>query len=130
MELALNLAWLMLAVSMVVLWLHLTSQRRQDRCVQFVALMLVLLVLLPAISVTDDLIAAYNLTEIDTTALSRSADRDHQHVVLPVLAALDIEVFRGLCLAPQRPLAVAGRLIAIRLAPALSSVANRPPPTA
>lgn len=130
MELALNLVWLTLAVSMVVLWLCLTPQARHDRRGQFVALALVIVVLLPAISVTDDLIAAWNPAEIETATHQRGHHRDHQHVVLPVLAALAVAVFRCLSLAPRRPLTTADQQIFILRAPALLSIANRPPPAA
>lgn len=130
MELVLNLAWLMLAVSMVVVWLHLTPQARQDRRLQFVALALVILVLLPAISVTDDLIVACSPAEIDSNALRRGHHWDYHHVVLPVQAALVVAVFRGLNRAPRPALMAANQQILILRAPALSSVANRPPPAA
>lgn len=130
MELALNLAWVVLAVSMVVLWLRLAPEAGGDRRIQFVALALVVLVLLPAISMTDDLIAASNPAEIDTTTVRRDHDWDHQHFALPALAALVVAAFSGLSSQPQGPTTVANETVLVFWAPALSSIANRPPPAA
>lgn len=130
MELALNLAWLMLAVSMAVLWLRLAPEGWRDRRAQFVALALVLLILLPAVSVTDDLVAARFPPELTKKAFRRGQDWEHHHVVLPVLAAWAIAMFRGLSLGPRRAVATANRQIFVLRVPALSSIENRPPPAA
>lgn len=129
MELALNLAWLMLAVSMIVLWLHFAPQAGRDRRVQFVALALVIIVLLPAISMTDDLMAAQNPAEVDT-CLRRDHDWLAGHAVMPVAIAMIVPLFAGLSLRAM-PVMVAHALpLPVLHKPALLPIDNRPPPMA
>jgi hypothetical protein len=124
MEVILNIAWALLAAAMVVLWLRY-APRGCDRRLQVVSLAMLLAILLPAISMTDDLVRAQNPAEIDC-CLRR--DHEHAHPIFPVLAALPVPAFtrtslRILCLltpgVPRNP--------AID-SPALSSIQNRPPP--
>lgn len=55
MELALNLAWGLLAFVMVCLWLRCAPRKGSNRGVELVGLGILLLILLPQISITDDL---------------------------------------------------------------------------
>jgi hypothetical protein len=128
MELLLNFAWLLLALTMVSLWLRLSPRGTGDRRVQLVALGLLLFILLPAISMTDDLLAAQNAVEVDCCLR-----RDHEGAVhpghFPVVAALTL-VLGGLTYR-------VGRLVIARIPstmfgdpPALAGIENRPPPAA
>ena len=65
MELVLNLAWAFLASIMVGLWLRLAVRTGVNLRMQFVALAVLLLILFPVISVTDDLQVAQNPAEAD-----------------------------------------------------------------
>jgi hypothetical protein len=129
MELFLNLAWVLLAALMFGLWTRFASRNGADRRMQFVALAVLLIVLFPVISVTDDIQAFQNPAETD--CLQR---RDHvcsaQHSVLshgsalllPALAELPFG-FLGMS-APwsfQAP---------VFDHPALAPIQNRPPPVA
>ena len=58
MELALNFGWAAVAVWMLFAWARMEPLTAKSRRAQFVALAVVILILLPAISMTDDLIAA------------------------------------------------------------------------
>jgi hypothetical protein len=71
MELALNLVWLTLVVCLTALWLRHGPPPQASRRAQLVALALIAIIFLPAISMTDDLLAAQNPAEIDTTAALR-----------------------------------------------------------
>src|ERR1035437_9217781 len=65
MELILNLAGLLVAAAMACLWLRWAPRKGFDRRTQLVALALLILILFPVISVTDDLLAAQNPAETD-----------------------------------------------------------------
>jgi hypothetical protein len=127
MELALNLAWFLLALVMVSLWLRQAPRQASQRRAQMIALGVLLIILLPAISMTDDLIAAQNPAEVDS-----SLRRDHEyvrpHAIFPAPAALLQLAFAGLSFdahrqaAPRRVFAPAFPL------PALAAIHNRPPP--
>ena len=131
MEMTLNLAWLALAVWMAWAWVRYAPREGRpgsvDRRMQLVALSLVILILLPAISMTDDLTAARNPAEVDTS-IRRDHDWLHPHVLIPVAMALVISLFAGLSLGTIE-------LISRSAPPAVTSYAalhpieNRPPPT-
>jgi hypothetical protein len=131
MELALNLAWFLLALAMVYAWLRQAPRDASARRGQMVALGLLLMILLPAISMTDDLMAAQNPAEVDILCCVR---RDHDypspHAVFPVVPALPTLAFAG---APfgHMHLAAPGIVPApVFDPPALAPIQNRPPPAA
>lgn len=129
MELILNVAWLLLAVFMVWAWLRYAPEKGADRRVQLVALGLVILILLPAISMTDDLMAARNPAEVDTYLR-----RDHElvvpHVLLPGTVALIVSLFAGLSLGTVKLASVRRLPLPLLYEPLLSSIDSRPPPFA
>jgi hypothetical protein len=127
MELVLNLAWMLLATLTCWLWVSYAPRKGADRRTQLVALALVILILFPVISVTDDLQMAQNPAETDCCQR-----KDHVHVnhhpmlhpvpefALPSIAAIpsgstDFALPDNLT-APQAKV------------PALGSIQNRPPP--
>ena len=129
MELALNFAWMMLAAVMCLMWIRHAPVKGMDRRTQFVALALVILIMFPVISVTDDLMLAQNPAET-----SSSQRKDHlcanphitPHPIAEALLAFPAEPFSG----PLR-LGVTGNSLAplVRV-PTLDSIQNRPPPAA
>ena len=132
MELFLNLAGAFVAAAMVGLWLWSVPRGPKgfpDRRTQVVALALLILILFPVISVTDDLLAAENPAETDL--LHR---RDHEisglHASLSSAACPETDV---LALPPpvtwSRVAAWTTRL-SLPKTPALWSISNRPPPPA
>jgi hypothetical protein len=129
MELTLNLGWALVAVWMVCAWLRVAPRSARERRTQFVALAVVILILLPAISMTDDLMAAQNPAEVDS-AVRRDSVCTSPHSIVPVTGALPLPAFPGL---------VSGifRAMAPRYVPrawvknsSLTSIENRPPPAA
>ncbi|HUA96847.1 MAG TPA: hypothetical protein VMA34_00815 [Terracidiphilus sp.] len=130
MELFLNLAWFVLAAAMVALWLRFGAQigcaRRRTQCV---ALGLLAVVLFPVISVTDDLQAAHNPAEVDCCVR-----RAHEMASAPLLHSGPS--------APPPPAfaspvdAASGWDVVTNFSPVeadspeLSSIQNRPPPSA
>lgn len=66
MEILLNLAWAACSLTMILLWIRGGQFRRSaPRHVQAMALFAVVLLLLPVISLSDDLVAAQSLAESD-----------------------------------------------------------------
>lgn len=132
MELTLNLVWVALAVGMLLAWVRYAPREgvpgRVDWRVQLVALGLVILILLPAISLTDDLTAARNPAEVDTY-LRRDHDWLHPHLLIPAAAALLIPLFAALSLGAVEFISRVAPLVAMTDA-ALNPIENRPPPSA
>lgn len=133
MELTLNLGWALLTAWMLWMWLRMATRPASERRIQAVALAVVILILLPAISMTDDLVAAQNPAEIDCMACL--ARRDHHsnrpHMTIPASAcAPPLATYAG----PRIALigeAVSNQPAATHVeSPALSSIQNRPPPAA
>jgi hypothetical protein len=129
MELTLNLGWVLLATLMLYAWVQMAPRRTADRRLQLIALGLVILILLPAISMTDDLVAAQNPAEVDCCA-RRDHDSARSHSIVPVIAALPAPTFDGLPIGFVR-IAAPGHLSAPFVKdPALAPIQNRPPPAA
>jgi hypothetical protein len=134
METVLNLGWALVAAIMFCLWLRFAPRTGPDRRVdsarmQFVALAVLILLLFPVISVTDDLQAVQNPAETDSCQR-----RDHvfsaPHYVFPTADAPPLPAFAELSFAYIR-LAAPGSLSTPAVAnPALAPIQNRPPPVA
>ena len=129
MELTLNLGWALVAVWMLCAWVRMVPRKASDRRLQFVALAVVILILLPAISMTDDLVAAQNPAEIDC-CVRRDHDRTNPHSIVPAAAALPLPAFAGLAIPVVRIAAPNHLPEPIIELPGLASVQNRPPPAA
>jgi hypothetical protein len=128
MELILNLVWALLAILLVRLWLRHAPRGCASTRTQIAALAMLILILLPVISVTDDLQSIQNPAEVDSARRNHAAASPHSifsdvaTIPPPVLAELSFG-FSGFT-APGQPQAP---LVAV---PALSSIQNRPPPAA
>ncbi len=129
MELFLNLAWAVLSICMLCLWLRLAPRRGRDRRIQFVALAMIILILLPAISVTDDLQAARNPADIDT-CLRRDHEWSSPHSIVPAVALLPLLPFASLDFRVRRAALPGRQAVATPANPFLALIENRPPPAA
>ena len=88
MELALNLAWALCSMGLVWFWIRRGVSVRVPRSTQLLALAMVVLLLLPVISLSDDLLAAQSPAESDSY-LRRATERDHTHPsMVPTTLAL------------------------------------------
>ena len=88
MELSLNLGWLLLSLAAIVLWHRAgRSPHAPSRGTQLVALALLLLVLFPVISVTDDFVAAHNPAEADS-CMRRNELTAQPHTIVPEVPVL------------------------------------------
>lgn len=129
MELTLNLGWALLAAWMVCAWLSVTPRAARDRRAQFVALAVAILILLPTISVTDDLIAAQNPAEPDC-CMRRDHGDCHAHPITPATAAIPLPGFSGLSFGFVQACVPSNQSAPHPEIPALTSIQNRPPPAA
>lgn len=129
MEIFLNLAWLVVSLFSVALWLRFERRTGKERRLPMIALAMLLLILFPVISVSDDLWSIQNPAETDT-----SQRRDHiapcPHCLLPAIAsplASLLALFR-----PEIQYISAPPVFAERAYqnPASDTVENRPPPIA
>jgi len=129
MELLLNLAWTLLASLMIGVWLRRAPRVGVEKRHQFVALAVLLLILFPVISVTDDLQALQNPAETDCCQ-RRSYLHAPVHPMFAGAATLPPSEFAGPRFSMQRmsiPGRVGPRVVA---RPELAPISSRPPPTA
>jgi hypothetical protein len=129
MELILNLAWALLTAFMVCLWMRFAPRTGASRRMQLVALAVLILILLPVISVTDDLQAAQNPAETDSLS-RRGHGYSAPHSILSSVAALPLPVFAELSFGVLRMAAPGSLRSPVVDHPALAPIQNRPPPTA
>jgi bacteriorhodopsin len=129
LELFLNIAGALIALAMVCLWLRSTTGTSRDRRIQFVALVVLLLILFPTISMTDDLLAVQNSTETDVYVRL-----DHLYTsaqsFLPVAITMMVETVdehRATSLHEAVPGTPPASLMN---PPAMAPIENRPPPVA
>jgi len=129
MEFLLNLVWTVLAVLMVCAWLRLGSRTDADRRMQFVALAVLLLILFPVVSVTDDLQAVQNPAETDRCERRSHLDAP-THPTFAAGAALPSAEFSGLRFYTRRMTIPSVRSRRVAARPEFAPVTNRPPPAA
>jgi hypothetical protein len=128
MELILNFVWALLATLMIWLWMR-HAPCEGARRTQLVALAVVILILLPVISVTDDLQALQNPVELNCCARRQHA-ASGSHSIFPATATLPPPVFAELSFGFLRFAARGNRPAPLVELPALASIQNRPPPAA
>jgi hypothetical protein len=129
MEIILNFVWALLAVVFVRLWMRYAPRRDASQRMQVAALAMLILILFPVISVTDDLQAAQNPADVEVY-LRRGHTTVSQQVISPAIAMLPPASFAGLFFGYQRLAAPLSLPIPAVNNPALTPVQNRPPPTA
>lgn len=130
MELFLNFAGVAVGLSLICLWLRTApyATGRYSYGTQFVALALLILVLFPVISVTDDLYAVQNPAETD------SVHRRNLEVSLVHIAANCAELpLDGVLQVPDPHVVWCSKTrsepVSLPDSIALPSIDNRPPPT-
>jgi hypothetical protein len=129
MELTLNLVWALLAIAILWLWPRFAPRHGTDRRTQFVALAVLILVLFPVISVTDDLLATQNPAEADS-CLRRNYVVQSAHTIIPVAATLPQPVFAQLSFGFFHIAAPTLLTAFVVDHPGLTAIENRPPPAA
>ena len=128
MELFLNTVWVLVAIASVCFWVRLGRRTDAER-LSFVALAMLIVMLFPVISVSDDLWSIQNPAETDTCQR-----RDHRafcpHSIFPAIAAPPEAAGVELSFSFQR--LGAPRHIPLLAVdnPALDPIQSRPPPAA
>jgi hypothetical protein len=128
-EITLNLAWVALAALMLALWIFHAPRSGASRKTQLVALAVVILILFPVISVTDDLLATQIAAETDT------CQRKALHTATAHIAPHATVIFLMAAYAQDDPgsfrLAELDNFPApLTKAPAWAPILKRPPPSA
>ncbi len=129
MELFLNSAWALLTIVVVCLWLRLERRDRTDQRLTFIALVMLVLILFPVISVSDDLQSLHNPAETDTCQ-RRDYLASCPHFLFPAIAALPEPFFAELPFGVQRsaaPRSLPSHAVDNRFQDVIQ---NRPPPAA
>ena len=129
MELFLNSAWATVAMVIVFLWLRLERRAKAETRLSFIALVMLIVVLFPVISVSDDLWSLQNPAESDTCQR-----RDHlascPHSIFPVISALPEPAPAELTFGFLGFVAPLNLTTLAVENPALAPIQNRPPPSA
>jgi hypothetical protein len=127
-ELFLNIAWALLAMASVGLWVRYGRKERAQWYLPLIALAVLIVLLFPVISVSDDLYAIQNPAESDSWC--RRHDTHASSPLLLTTAALPETMYSGVPLGSAR----CGVLCQQKEQPADSgmddSFQNRPPPQA
>jgi hypothetical protein len=127
MELFLNLTWIALAAALWLLFIRCSGGHGSIRRRQVMALLLVLVLLFPVISVTDDLVMAQNPTESDC-CLRKGHTCPNVHLPLHPLAHLFAASLARTDCETRRFFAPGSIVEPLVSVAALESIENRPPP--
>jgi len=132
MEVALNMVWVVLAAVMIRLWMLYARHERANRWSRPVALAMCLLILFPAISLTDDLLAVQNpaIADIFDNCLRRDHAVASPHSDFPAAATLPAPVLSEIYYGFLRSALSFNLSVPTVDNPALTSIQNRPPPAA
>jgi hypothetical protein len=128
MELLLNAAWLLVAGTILFLWLRGEGRSTQHRGRQLIAIAMLIAVLFPVISVSDDLLAAQNVFEADNYLRRDHLVPSNTHPVQPPLKAIAAVVFAGLAFGFLRFVAPCILPVKAPAHPELACIDSRPPP--
>ncbi len=130
MELALNLVWAATALAMLAAWLRMPRHEHATRTRQALCLGVAILLLLPVISLSDDLVAAQTTTELDVCVRRAHDGHAHQpHICSSACAQVISSLFefhapQNRDVAPLQPMAASSHDVFLRLP------FSRPPPMA
>jgi hypothetical protein len=130
MELFFNLAWLAVAAVLVTLWLRDDSQGVGERRGQLIAMAVLIAILLPVISVSDDLQAIQNASEADNYLRRDHLVPTNASPVQPMLAMILPAMSAGLGVGFLRFIAPSLLSVQEPNHPEISGIDNRPPPVA
>jgi hypothetical protein len=129
MEITLNLVWAVLAIASFGLWLFIERRTGTQKRLPVIALVMILFILFPVISVTDDLWSMQNPAETDTCQ-RRNHLAPCPHSIFPTVSSLPEPGFAGLTFGFERFALPFNRPTPAFRVAALNEIENRPPPTA
>ena len=127
MEILLNSVWALVVTAIVCLWVRFGEGTNGDRRTSFIAMAMLVVILFPVISVSDDLWSIQNPAETDSCQ-RRDLLAPCPHCTLPAFAAHPKPAFAGLRVVfqglntPVRPPLFAADTHII------DGIENRPPP--
>lgn len=128
MELLLNLSWLAVAGTILCLWLQSGAGGNNDRRRQLIAVVVLIAVLFPAISVSDDLLAVQNASEVDNYQRRDHLIPSGTQPIHPIVAFIAPILVLGLGFAFIRFVAPGILPLHRPQRPELAAIQNRPPP--
>ncbi len=129
MELFLNSAWVLMAIGIVCFWLRLRPPTHAHRRLQFIALVVLIAILFPVISVSDDLLSRHNPAETDTFQ-RRNHITSCPHFKFSPVAVFPEPANAEQIFGFQRLIAIIDLPMRATENPALGPIQNRPPPSA
>jgi hypothetical protein len=129
-ELILNLAWALCAIGLIGFWWRARATNTQPLRVQLFALGMVVLLLLPVISLSDDLLAMQGAFETDSSVRRILHENLAQSSATLAFLALPVDITASI-----RSFHLLQEIVHIQTPTAVStlasrSYANRPPPRA
>ena len=131
MEILLNFAWALLALTGIYLWARTEHREGTKWHLPFIALVMLIVMLFPVISVSDDLWAMQNPAETDSVSMHR---RGHSglspHSIFPASDALVESCLIELNVGAPQFASLAMPQVSASTDPALAGIQNRPPPAA
>jgi hypothetical protein len=128
-EIFLNFAWAILAFTLVILWLRVGCRLCQNRRSQIIAIAVLIAILFPVISVSDDLMAAQNPAETDNCQRRDHLAPGSAHL-LQLAAVAPPSICTGAAFGLVQYVPPGKRLLRVVARPELTPIANRPPPVA
>lgn len=130
MEVLLNLAWAASAIALVTFWLRAGSRPDCARRRQIVAIAILIAILFPVISVSDDLMAIQCPSETNNTLRRDNFAHPDAHPHLPAGVMAPPPVYAGIAYGFLRYVSPAWAIAPSVRASLLSAIQNRPPPQA
>ena len=128
MELFLNLAWFLVAGALVYLWFEGGARSNPHWRSQLIAIAVLIAILFPVISMSDDLLAVQNTSEADNYLRRDFFIGLHGNPVVPAMAMMAAIIFAGFGLAFLQ-FAAPSRLTIIKPQPSdITNISSRPPP--
>lgn len=127
MEIFFNLAWALLAVALLFVWICIEPRSGVQRRLPFIALVMLVVILFPVISISDDLWSIQNPAETDTCQR-----RDHFvpsfHSMFPNMQAPPEPMFTQLHLGFSRAYVAVEGVSSVVDDSLFIAIENRPPP--
>lgn len=130
MEITLNLAWAACSLALVWFWMRSTAANPIPRRMQILALAMVVLLLLPVISLSDDLMAMQGPAETDSSMRRALHPGEGHPSVVPVSFALPEQAFAALPWGGSSLVVVQNERLAPFVPVLTRSLDRRPPPQA
>ena len=128
MEIVLNISWALCSFGLIWLWVRGSASNPVPRRTQILALAMVVLLLLPVISLSDDLMAMQSPAETDSCLRRALHASDAHPLAAPASFALPEESVDGLTLSGFSQEFAQNNQLRSLPSPLIHSLDTRPPP--